>query len=173
MPAEPNAIVVTGVSGSGKTTLARALAAHYGNVFLDADDFHSAEAKARMGAGVPLDDALREPWVAALAHELQRQALQGHSSVLAFSGLRAAHRQRLRDSGVPTRFVFLHASPDVIAARLAVRSDHFMPATLLASQLDALQPPCAEPDVVVVDVSGSPTQVLERAIAVLEANAME
>lgn len=173
MPAEPHAIVVTGVSGSGKTTLARALAAHYGHVFLDADDFHSAEAKARMGAGVPLDDALREPWVAALAHELQRQALQGHSSVLAFSGLRAAHRQRLRDSGVPMRFVFLHASPGVIAARLAMRSDHFMPATLLASQLDALQPPCAERDVVAVDVSGSPTQVLERAIAVLEANAME
>ena len=170
MPAQPHAIIVTGVSGSGKTTLARALAAHYGHVFLDADDFHSPEAKALMGAGVPLDDALREPWVEALARELQRLARQGHSSVLAFSGLRAAHRQRLRDSGVPMRFVFLHAPPDVIAARLAMRGDHFMPATLLTSQLDVLQPPCAERDVVAVDVSGSPAQVLERAILALEAN---
>lgn len=170
MPAEPHAIVVTGVSGSGKTTLAHALAAHYGHVFLDADDFHSADAKALMGAGVPLDDAMREPWVEALARELQRQALQGHSSVLAFSGLRAAHRQRLRDSGVPMRFIFLHAPPDVIASRLAVRGDHFMPATLLATQFDALQPPCAEPDVVAVDVSGPLGQVLERAIAALEAD---
>ena len=173
MPAQPHAIIVTGVSGSGKTTLARALAAHYGHVFLDADDFHSPEAKALMGAGVPLDDALREPWVEALARELQRLARQGHSSVLAFSGLRAAHRQRLRDSSVPMRFVFLHAPPDVIAARLAMRGDHFMPATLLTSQLDALQPPCAERDVVAVDVSGSPTQVLERAIAGLDAHVIE
>lgn len=169
MSVEPQAIVVIGVSGSGKTTLARTLAAHYGYLFVEADDFHSPEARALMGAGVPLDDALREPWVEALAHELRRLAQQGQSSVLAFSGLRAAHRQRLRDSGVPIRFVFLHAAPDVIAARLAERRDHFMPATLLATQFEALQPPYAEPDVLAVDVSGSPAQVLARAISALEA----
>jgi gluconokinase len=169
MPAEPHAIVVIGVAGSGKTTIALALAQHYGVVFLDADDFHSAGDKARMAAGLSLTDEQREPWVGLLASELRKLAGQGRSCVLAFSGLRAAHRQRLRDSGVPMRLVFLHAAPAVIAARLAARHDHFMPLQLLAHQLEALQPPTTEPDVVAVDVSGSYTQVLAQVIAALEA----
>lgn len=169
MPVKPHAIVVIGVAGSGKSTVALALARHYGYVFLEADEFHTADARAQMAAGVPLTDEQREPWVDALVRELRRHAQQGRSSVLAFSGLRAVHRQRLRDSGVPMRFVLLHASPSVIAARLAGRRDHFMPLALLASQFDALQPPTAEPDVVAVDVSGSQTQVLDLAIAALEA----
>jgi gluconokinase len=168
MPPKPHAIVVIGVAGTGKSTVALALAEHYGYVFLDADDFHTAAAKARMAAGEPLTDEQREPWVGVLECELRRRAQQGRSSVLAFSGLRAVHRQRLRDSGVPTRFVFLHAAPSVIAARLAGRSDHFMPLHLLASQLDALQPPTAELDVVAVDVDGPQTLVLDRVIAALE-----
>ena len=152
MPGEPRAIIVMGVAGSGKTTVARALAEHYGHVFLDADDFHSVAAMGRMAAGTPLTDAEREPWVDALARELRSQARQGRSVVLAFSGLRAAHRQRLRASGVPVRFVFLDAPPHAIAARLAERHDHFMPPALLASQLAALQVPVGEPDVVAVAV---------------------
>ncbi len=169
MPDRPQAIVVIGVAGSGKSTVARALAGHYGAVLLDADDFHTAEAKTRMAAGMPLTDAQREPWVDALARELQNVARQGRSSVLAYSGLRAAHRQRLRDSGVPLRFVFLHAAPEVIAARLASRRDHFMPPQLLASQLDALQLPIGEPDVVTMDVDRPLDLVLDEVIAALEA----
>ena len=157
-----------GVAGSGKTTVARALAAHYGHVFLDADDFHGAQAKARMAAGEALTDAQREPWVDALASELRRLASEGHSCVLAFSGLRAAHRQRLRDSGVPLRFVFLHAAPSVLAARLASRTGHFMPPLLLDSQLEDLQSPVGEPDVIAVDAGLSQTQVLQRVIEVLD-----
>ncbi|BDU15784.1 gluconokinase [Lysobacter auxotrophicus] len=165
---EPNAIVVTGVSGSGKTTVALGLAGHYDYDFLDADDFHSIDARAQMQAGIALTDEQREPWVAALARELQRHAERGRSTVLAFSGLRAVHRQRLRDSGVAIRFVFLHAAPAAIAARLAARTDHFMSATLLASQFEALQIPTFEPDVIAVQTDGSPAQVLERVIAALE-----
>jgi len=157
-----------GVAGSGKTTVARALASHYGVAFLDADDFHSIDDKMQMAAGLPLTDAQREPWVDVLARELRQLAQQGRSCVLAFSGLRAAHRQRLRDSGVPMRFVFLHAPPAVIAARLAGRDGHFMPSQLLASQFDALEPPTTEPDVLTVDVSGPPAQVLARVIASVE-----
>ena len=165
---KPHAIVVIGVAGSGKTTVARALARHYGNAFLDADDFHTTDAKATMAAGVPLTDEHREPWVGVLVRELRAIAQQGHSSVLAFSGLRAVHRQRLRDSGVPMRFVFLHAMPSVIAERLATRTGHFMPPALLASQFDVLEPPTGETDVLDVDVDGTPSQVLERVIAALE-----
>ena len=70
--------------------------------------------------------------------------------MLAFSGLRARHRQRLRDSGVPMRFVFLHAPPHVIAERLAARRGHFMPPSLFASQLEALESPEGEADVIAV-----------------------
>ena len=168
LPTTPNAIVVIGVAGSGKTTVALALARHYGGVFLDADDFHSAEAKAQMAAGVPLTDAQREPWVDALQGELRRHAQRGISTVLAFSGLRAAHRQRLRDSGVPIRFVFLHAPPEAIAARLAARRGHFMPSHLLPSQLATLQIPVTEPDVIAIEAGGPYAQVVQDVIAALD-----
>jgi len=171
MPAEPRAIVVLGVSGSGKTTVARALAEHYGFDFLDADDFHSDAARAGMAAGVPLTDAEREPWVDRLAGELRKHARAGRSTVLAFSGLRAAHRQRLRDSGVPSRFVFLQAPAQVIAQRLASRRDHFMPQALLASQLHALQDPDGEADVVSVETDRPLAEVMARTITALDKGA--
>lgn len=164
----PRAIVVMGVAGSGKTTVARGLAERYGYVFLDADDFHGAEAKAQMASGVPLTDAQRDPWVDTLARELRRHVDAGESCVLAFSGLRASHRRRLRDSGVPLRFVFLHAPAPVIATRLALRTGHFLPPPLLDSQLEALQSPEGESDVVRVDIRGPQAQVLERVVAALE-----
>lgn len=168
LPTDPHAIVVTGVAGSGKTTVARLLAAHTGHAFLDADDFHGADARARMAAGTPLTDAHRGPWVASLANALRDEARQGRSTVLAFSGLRAAHRQVLRDSGVPIRFVHLHAPSAVIAERLEARTGHFMPPALLASQLADLQDPAGEPDVVVVDATGDALQVAQRAHAALQ-----
>lgn len=167
MPRAPEAIVVMGVTGAGKTTVARGLARHLRYQFLDADDFHAHTAKAQMAAGVPLTDEQREPWVMALGRELRRRAELGQSSVLAFSGLRAAHRQRLRESRTAIRFVFLQAAPSAIAVRLGARTGHFMPATLLESQFEAMQSPIREGDVVVVDADGTPAQVLSRALAAL------
>lgn len=164
MPAEPHAIVVMGVAGSGKTSVARALADQCGFAFLDADDFHPPSARARMAAGVALTDVDREPWVESLARALRRNADDGRSTVLAFSGLRAQHRQRLRDSGVPMRFVFLHAPPHVIAKRLADRRDHFMPPSLFASQLQALETPEGEADVLAVAADRSLAEVLHAAM---------
>lgn len=164
----PCAVVVMGVSGSGKSTVALALAEHYGFEFLDADDFHSEAARAQMAAGVPLTDAQRVPWVRRLGEQLRRHAEAGRSSVLAFSGLRREHRVLLRACGVPLRFVFLHAEPAVIAARLAARGGHFMPAALLDSQLQALQAPADEPDVIAVDVAAPPQVVVAEAIARLD-----
>lgn len=164
---QPWALVVMGVSGSGKSTLAAALALRYGALYLDADDYHDEAARAQMASGVPLDDTQRAPWVARLAATLAAHAASGRNTVLAFSGLRREHRQRLRDSRVPMRFVFLHAAPAVIAARLGARAGHFMPASLLDSQFQALQPPDGEPDVVAVDIDGTPEAVLARAVAAL------
>ncbi|KAB7768457.1 gluconokinase [Xanthomonas maliensis] len=163
----PLAIVVMGVSGSGKTTIAQALAAHYGVRFLDADDYHSVAARAQMAAGQPLTDAMRLPWVELLSATLRECVHDGSSVVLAFSGLRATHRQLLRASEVPMRFVFLHAAPEVIAARLSARAGHFMPPSLLDSQLQALQPPMDEADVIAVDVSASVPEVVQAAVAQL------
>jgi gluconokinase len=168
-PQRGNAIVVMGISGSGKTSVAQVLASHYGLVFLDADDFHSAQAKAQMARGVPLTDAQRVPWVAALAQRLRQSIDAGPSVVLAFSGLRRVHRQQLRDSGVPMRFVFLHAAAHVIAERLAVRSGHFMPPVLLQSQIDTLELPLEEPDVISVNVEAPFDTVVADAIAQLDA----
>ncbi|MBB3846229.1 gluconokinase [Xanthomonas arboricola] len=165
--ASPLAIVVMGVSGSGKTTIAQALAAHYGYRFLDADDYHSVAARAQMAAGQPLTDAVRLPWVELLAATLRDCVQAGESVVLAFSGLRGTHRQLLRRSGIPIRFVFLHAAPHVIAARLSARAGHFMPASLLDSQLQTLELPLDEADVVSVDVDATVAEVVQDAIAQL------
>ncbi|PPU08178.1 gluconokinase [Xanthomonas arboricola] len=165
--ASPVAIVVMGVSGSGKTTIAQALAAHYGYRFLDADDYHSVAARAQMAAGQPLTDAMRLPWVELLAATLRDCVEAGESVVLAFSGLRGTHRQLLRRSGIPIRFVFLHAAPHVIAARLSARAGHFMPASLLDSQLQTLELPLDEADVVSVDVDATVAEVVQDAIAQL------
>ncbi|MFC7520086.1 gluconokinase [Xanthomonas populi] len=161
------AIVVMGVSGSGKTTIAQALAAHYGYRFLDADDYHSVAARAQMAAGQPLTDAIRVPWVELLAATLRDCVHAGESVALAFSGLRGTHRQLLRRSGIPMRFVFLHAAPHVIAARLSARAGHFMPPSLLDSQLQTLELPLDEADVVSVDVDATVTEVVQDAIAQL------
>ncbi|MCC4601686.1 gluconokinase [Xanthomonas melonis] len=165
--ASPLAIVVMGVSGSGKTTIAQALAAHYRFRFLDADDYHSVAARAQMAAGQPLTDAMRVPWVELLSATLRDCVQAGESVVLAFSGLRSSHRQLLRGSGVQMRFVFLHAAPQVIAARLSARAGHFMPATLLDSQLQTLELPLDEADVVSVDVDATVAEVVQDAIAQL------
>ena len=135
----PQVVIAMGVSGSGKTTLARLLADEWQATFLDADDIHDAAAKARMSAGLPLTDAMRDPWVARIADELTRYVANGERVVLAFSGLRRRHRDRLRATGLALRFLFLHGDQALIAARMQARSGHYMPASLLDSQVATLE----------------------------------
>lgn len=168
MSADPRVAVVTGVSGSGKSTLAQALADALGWRCLDADDFHSTAARARMAGGRPLTDAMRDPWVAAIAAELQARHAAGERVVLAFSGLRRAHRDRLRASGVPMRFLFLRGGRELVAERLAGRGGHFMPASLIDSQFEALQEPRDEADVATLDIDTAPARLLARALAALD-----
>ena len=137
----PQTLVLTGVSGAGKSTVGRALAERTGATLLDADDFHSEVGRQKMASGVPLDDADRGPWIERLAAELARRAAEGERVVLACSALRRQHRARLVSAAPDVHIVHLEVGPDELARRLAARSDHFMPADLLASQLEALEHP--------------------------------
>ena len=161
-------VVVMGVSGSGKTTLARALADAWPATFLDADDVHSLAAKARMAGGQPLTDRMRAPWVRRIALDLQRRVAAGERVVLAFSGLRQRHRDRLRATGLPLKFLFLHGDAALIAARMQARRGHYMPASLLDSQFAALETPVDEADVVRIDAAEPPAVQLRLALAALQ-----
>lgn len=132
--------VVMGVAGAGKSTVARMLAERTGGVFLEGDDSHPAANKAKMAAGIPLQDADRWEWLDRLNAELKARA-GGRPVFLACSALREAYRERLA-AGLPgLRFIFLKGSYDLIRQRLGARQGHFMPASLLESQFETLEVP--------------------------------
>jgi gluconokinase len=167
---EVRVAVVMGVSGSGKTTLARALADAWEATFLDADDFHSEQAKALMASGRALTDELRLPWAASIAAALQHRVANGERVTLAFSGLRRQHRDVLRAAGLPMRFLFLRGEAALIGERMRGRSGHYMPVSLLDSQFAALEEPVdEEDDVVALPVDLPPDAQLRRALQVLAA----
>lgn len=140
MPTSPFAqLIVMGVSGSGKTTLGQGLAAQYGFVFLDADDFHTPDAKAKMARGEGLSDADRAPWLARLEAALEQQAAGSEGVVLACSALKASYRTALR--GPQTGFIFLDVPHDVLRTRLEQRQGSYARVSLLPSQLAALEEP--------------------------------
>lgn len=146
----PSVIVVMGVAGSGKSTHARALAASLGWDFADADDFHPPANIRKMSSGTPLDDTDRAPWLAALRAEIASRLAGNRPLVLACSALKQAYRDTLLVDRARMRFVFLHGTPEVLAARLASRTGHFAGPALLASQLAALEPPT---DAIRIDIS--------------------
>lgn len=131
--------LIMGVAGTGKTTVGRKLAETLGGTFLDADDFHPPENVAKMRAGIPLDDADRAPWLDALAEALQSHGKQ--PVVLACSALKEIYRERLLAAAPDLILVFLDGDPALIRQRMEERVDHFMPSTLLDSQLQNLEVP--------------------------------
>jgi gluconokinase len=139
-------VVVMGVSGAGKTVVGRALAARLGWRFADADDFHPAANVEKMRRGVPLSDADREPWIRELCRAVADWTADGRNVVLAWSALRRRHRDAARAAAgdaAAVRFVHLAGSSAEIEPRMRGRVGHFMPAALLRSQLDTLEPPDA------------------------------
>ncbi|MEU6342472.1 gluconokinase [Streptomyces sp. NPDC046977] len=158
-------VVVMGVSGSGKSTVGGLLAGRLGVPYAEADDFHPPANIAKMSAGHPLDDEDRAPWLDAIAAWITGRG--GHGGVVSCSALRRRYRDRLRRDAPGLFFLHLDGSEELIAARLAARMQHFMPAGLLHSQFDALEP--LEPDEAgaVVAIDGGPQQITERALAAL------
>ena len=155
---QPSVILLMGVSGSGKTTIGRLLAQRLGCDFIDADDLHSEANVLKMSAGKPLDDTDRWPWLQRVREVIDQHARERLPAVIACSALKHSYRERL---GVGTRggprLVYLRASQPLLAAHLQDRSGHFMPATLLDSQLSTLEEPHEE--ALVLDVDRSPREV--------------
>jgi gluconokinase len=159
-------IVIMGVSGVGKTTVGRLVADTLRLPFQDADALHSEANRAKMAAGIPLTEEDRDPWLRAVAEQMATWAQQG-GAVVACSALRRDHRERLgAASPGNVVFVFLDAPVDAICERLAERAGHYMPPSLLDSQLATLQPP--EPDEAIrVDASGTPAETARAVVAAL------
>lgn len=162
-------IVVMGVSGSGKSTVGRALAQRLDLPFAEGDDFHPAANVAAMAAGRPLTDADRAPWLAALADWIGARQAAGQPSVLSCSALRRRYRDVLSAAGGRVRFVHLVLDPAVLEARMAARTDHFMPVSMLGSQLATLEPLAADEDGVDVPAQGDVDDVVDAVLAALRA----
>lgn len=159
-------IVVMGVAGTGKSTVGQRLADRLGVAYVEGDDQHPPENVAKMSEGVPLTDADRLPWLERLAGILARSREEGRTSVVTCSALRRRYRDVLRaETLCAVFFVHLDAPEAVLRDRMSRRTRHFMPTSLLRSQLDTLEP--LEPDEygVRVDVSGPLEAVVDRVAA--------
>jgi len=154
-----------GVTGAGKSTVGQALAASLGWPFYDGDDFHPAANVAKLKRGLPLDDADRAPWLAALAALIAQTVADGDSAVLACSALKEAYRAQLvAAGGDPVVFVHLRGDPALLRARLVERRGHFMKAKMLESQIETLEPPAAA---LTLDVREPPPILVDRIRAAL------
>lgn len=129
-----------GVSGSGKSTVGAALALKLNVDFIDGDDLHPASNISKMSAGIPLSDEDRAPWLDLVGQKLGNAQLGGVGMVIACSALKEKYRDRIRSGAPTTFFVELDGTRDELLARMNSRDEHFMPASLLDSQLELLEP---------------------------------
>jgi gluconokinase len=156
-----------GVSGSGKSTVGALLAQALHVPFLEGDSFHPPDNVARMAAGIALTDADREGWLRTLAGQLRQHAQGG--VVLSCSALKRRYRDTLRSGAPHVALIFLSGAPEVLAQRMAGRSGHYMPPSLLASQLATLEPPQPDEDALTLDNARSPEALVSDALAWLGA----
>ena len=152
--------VVMGVSACGKSTVGRSLAQARAATYLDGDDFHPPENVARMAAGHALTDADRQGWLAALSERLALASAAGEGVVLSCSALKRHYRDVLRGGAPGLVLVYLHGNRELLAARIAARTDHYMPPSLLDSQLATLEAPQADEHALAFDVLQTPQQIV-------------
>lgn len=161
-------LVLMGVAGSGKTTLAGILQERLGRPYAEADEFHPQANIDKMAAGTPLDDDDRWPWLEKIRDWLTEQTRAGRPSVVTCSALKRVYRDVLREAEGRVRFVHLTAGEDLLADRMARRAGHFMPTTLLPSQLSTLEPLGDDEDGVTVLVEDPPDVVADLTLAALQ-----
>ena len=155
-------IVLIGVSGSGKTTVGKRLAPALGATYLEGDDYHPSANIAKMRSGRPLDDTDRRPWLEKLGQAVGAHCRQGRSVVVACSALRRSYREALAKAARhPLTFVHLTIPPAILEARMTARRQHFMPASLLESQLKTLAPLEVDEDGTEIAETGTSQQTVE------------
>lgn len=166
LPASPARILLLmGVAGSGKTTIGKRLAAELGWPYHEADDFHSAANKDKMGRGIPLDDYDRAPWLAAIRAAMDDVLAAGRSAVFTCSGLKDKYRRVLMDGAPGVSLIYLATDLETSLARVGRRQGHYMKADLVHSQFAALEVPT---DALSVDTRLPPEKIIaqiKRALA--------
>ncbi len=163
---EPLRIVVMGVSGSGKSTIGEVLAKRLSLAYADADDFHPPANVAKMRAGQSLTDEDRQPWLEAIGRWLQGHP--GEGAVVTCSALKRSHRDLLRRFAPDIRLLFLNGDQQLLTERMGDRRDHFMPASLLQSQLDELEPPDKDEAATELEVDQAPEDIVETFVRSLK-----
>lgn len=164
---DPLIIIVMGVSGCGKSTIARFLGQKIAAHVKDGDELHPASNIDKMAAGIPLSDEDRLPWLQDVARYAEQHARQHRICVIACSALKHNYRTILNQAGNVV-YVFLQGSRQLIASRMHKREGHFMPESLLDSQLEALEDPRSEPNVVTVGIEPEPAVIAENAVKALQ-----
>lgn len=160
-------VVVMGVSGSGKTTLGQGIAARLGWPFQEGDDLHPAANVEKMARGEALTDDDRRPWLEAVGEWMDERRAAGASAVLTCSALRRGYRDLLRRGRPEVRFCHVTVDPDLLRQRLEARRGHYMPPSLLPSQLATLEPLAADEPGVTLSGDGAPDTVVEKAVRLL------
>lgn len=160
-------VVMMGVSGSGKTTVARGVAARLGWDVLEGDSFHPPSNVAKMSKGIPLDDADRLPWLHAIARAIDAELAAGRSAVVTCSALKRSYRDILIGPRKNVALVYLQGSHALLAERVRNRTGHFMPPSLLDSQLATLEEPTPEEAPITVAVAPPPERIVDAVIAAL------
>jgi gluconokinase len=156
-------IVLMGVAGCGKSSVGEALAPRLASRYIDGDDLHSSENVEKMRTGIPLTDADRWPWLGRIG-----EVLQTDNTIIGCSALRRIYRDRIREiAGAPVRFVHLSGSREVIASRMAARTGHYMPTTLLDSQFATLELPTPEENALTVDIDQPLDAIVTEILAAL------
>lgn len=167
------AIIIMGVSGSGKSTLARLLGEELHCPWFEGDSFHSAANVEKMRTGIPLTDEDRWPWLDDLGRTIGTAARGQSMAVAACSALKRIYRDRLRDAiGVPTRFVLLEVGRDELVRRLDNRPGHYMPASLIDSQLAILEYPTTDEDAIMIESTIPPTTEVDQVLRWLTAEGL-
>jgi gluconokinase len=166
-PPAPAVVIVMGVSGCGKSTIGALLAARLRWEFEDADWFHPASNIDKMHSGIPLTDEDRWPWLDAVAASIDTTRRLGGHAVVACSALKRSYRDVLIGKRPEVRLVYLKGDETLIARRMAVRHEHFMPRTLLHSQFEALEEPGPDENPIIVSIEPQPREIVARILSAM------
>jgi gluconokinase len=156
-----------GVSGSGKSSIGKRLAQVIGAQFIDGDDLHPPANIQKMASGIPLNDDDRTPWFKRIRGVISSFLQKNETGVIACSALKRKYRDFIRNGNKDLTFLFLDGDYELIARRMKARLNHFMSLDMLKSQLDTLERPSDEPDVISIDIDGSIEDVVQLAISKL------